>query len=221
LGTYGVSSIAPLLPGHGTSVEELNRCSWRDWLRAADAALRDAQRKWVVIFVAGLSMGGSLALHLAARYSGDLAGAIVLATPLELRHPLLPFIGVLSHLLGSLPKRGTGIADQVAGEKRVSYDHQPLAGVVELTRLLRSLRKEIHNVRCPLFLAHSLRDQTIPFSNLRAIAEAVSSHDIDILTLERSNHVLPLDVEREELFRAIQKFVQSRSATPLAGGRGS
>ncbi len=182
-----------------------------EWLDAADAAFREMRKHHSSAFLGGLSMGGSLALRLACEYSDDVAGTIALAAPLHLRHPLLPFLPIASRFVTSLPKRGTGVVDPRGALGRVSYDRQPLGGVVELTRLLKSLRACIHRVNCPLFLAHSLNDRTIPFSNMHAIAESVSARDITTLTLERSNHVLPLDVEREQLFQAVLEFIQKRS----------
>ncbi len=210
LAPHGVSSIGPLLPGHGEALTELNRVAWREWTAAAESTLAEARRRWPTVLVGGLSMGGALALHLAAHHSTTVLGVLALATPLRLRHRALPLLPLLSRFLLATPKKGMGVSDSRLAADRVSYDHQPLAGVLQLTHLLSALRRELHAVRCPLFLAHSRGDRTIPFANMAEIARRVSSPEIDLLELTRSDHILPLDVERKQLFGRIVAFVTAR-----------
>ena len=40
----GLTVSAPLLPGHGTSADDLNRCRWSDWTGRAQAALAELRR---------------------------------------------------------------------------------------------------------------------------------------------------------------------------------
>ncbi|MDQ3898118.1 MAG: alpha/beta fold hydrolase, partial [Actinomycetota bacterium] len=46
---------APVLPGHGTSPDELAGCGWDDWVAAAEAAYG---RLALPVLAVGLSMGG-------------------------------------------------------------------------------------------------------------------------------------------------------------------
>ena len=61
----GYTVSLPVLPGHATVWQELNVTSWRDWYDAVDAEYRSLRETCDTVFVAGLSMGGSLALRLA------------------------------------------------------------------------------------------------------------------------------------------------------------
>jgi carboxylesterase len=49
LGDYlhqrGLTVSAPLLPGHGTSVQDMNRCKWRDWVGHAGEKLADLRAR--------------------------------------------------------------------------------------------------------------------------------------------------------------------------------
>ena len=207
LAEQGVSSIGPLLPGHGSEVSRLNRVDWRAWTGAVEDAYREARRRWGSVLVGGLSMGGGLALHLAAHHSAALRGAVALATPLRLHHLALPILPWLSRVIDSTTKKGIGISDPALARARVSYDRRPLAGALQLDRFLGALRQELHAVTCPLFLAHSRGDHAIPFSSMGEIVAGVSSRSIDTLELSRSDHILPLDVEREQLIERIVRFV--------------
>jgi len=76
LAAAGFSVELPLLPGHGTSVGDMVPTRWSDWSSVAEAAYGDLAGRSDRVFVAGLSMGGSLAIWLAERHS-DIAGIIV------------------------------------------------------------------------------------------------------------------------------------------------
>ena len=71
----GLTVAAPLLPGHGTTPADLNRCRWQDWLACAEIALAELQAQCRAVFVAGLSLGALLTLTLAGQHR-DLAGII-------------------------------------------------------------------------------------------------------------------------------------------------
>src|SRR3978361_677452 len=66
----------PLLPGHGTTVEDMARTGWADWFAAADAAYRELAGRVDKVVVAGLSMGGSLTLALALAHP-EIAGIVL------------------------------------------------------------------------------------------------------------------------------------------------
>src|SRR5512134_2031037 len=61
----GYSVAGPLLPGHKTTLEEMNRCRWQDWAGAIETAYRQMAARCERVFVGGESMGGLLALYLA------------------------------------------------------------------------------------------------------------------------------------------------------------
>ncbi|MFN2222790.1 MAG: alpha/beta hydrolase, partial [Candidatus Promineifilaceae bacterium] len=45
LNERGLTVMAPLLPGHGTRVEDLNQVKWTDWTAAAEEALAELQAR--------------------------------------------------------------------------------------------------------------------------------------------------------------------------------
>ena len=50
----------PLLPGHGTSVDDMIDTAWPDWSAAAEAAYADLAARVDRVVVAGLSSGAGL-----------------------------------------------------------------------------------------------------------------------------------------------------------------
>src|SRR5215204_3883393 len=65
----------PLLPGHGTVVDDMLDTGWSDWTAAAEAAYQRLSERAERVVVVGLSMGGSLALWTALQHP-DVAGIV-------------------------------------------------------------------------------------------------------------------------------------------------
>src|SRR5665213_2379063 len=62
----GYTVSAPRLPGHGTSVDDLMTTGWDDWSAAAEAAYDELSATCERVAIVGLSMGGTLAVHVAS-----------------------------------------------------------------------------------------------------------------------------------------------------------
>src|ERR671931_1206621 len=67
LAADGRTVLGVRLAGHGTCVEEMNTTRWRDWYSSALDGYASLRRECDQIIAIGLSMGGMLALLLAAR----------------------------------------------------------------------------------------------------------------------------------------------------------
>ncbi len=83
----------------------------------------------------------------------------------------------------------------------------PLPALRQLLRLQRALRPQLARVRAPLQLIFSRRDPSVDPSNAEEIARAVSSARSDLIYLEDSGHVSPVDRERERLAASIVEFL--------------
>ena len=79
--TTGLFVRGILLPGHGTTVEDMAATRWHDWLRAAEIAFDEMRKICKTVSVAGLSMGGTLTLLLAETKS--LRSAVAIAPALS------------------------------------------------------------------------------------------------------------------------------------------
>jgi len=65
LAERGFTVRVPLLPGHGTTWQEMNQTRWEDWYACVDKEFRELHQTCERVVVGGLSMGGTLALKLA------------------------------------------------------------------------------------------------------------------------------------------------------------
>ena len=62
---HGFTVMGVNLPGHATTMDDMARCTWQDWLDAAREAFLILKQRCDYVSVAGLSMGGCLSLILA------------------------------------------------------------------------------------------------------------------------------------------------------------
>lgn len=200
------------LAGHGTSPEDLATTSWQDWIASAERAYATLAGRCRTIAVGGLSMGGSLALHLAATVAAGTAGpaaVVAMATPVRLRpllhrlarvaRPVLPYAPVL--------RRVGPRAPDVMGY-RASYPRIPLGVVGDLSSLLDRTRELLPNVRAPLLIAQGRWDWVIPGESADVIYNLVASSVRRLLWLPHSRHLVTLDRDRAVLFAEVRGFLR-------------
>lgn len=194
----------PLLPGHGTRHQDLAATPRGAWVEAVVSAFDALASRHARVYVLGLSLGGLLALSLAGRR--PVAGAVVLAAPLDLGPLIRNAVPWLWPLVRSLPKT-PAIFDDEARVRHPGYDRMPMRSVNELIRLAREVERALPGVRAPVQLIFSRRDPTVPAHNAQAILNALAPGDRELHWLEDSAHVLPVDRERELVARRVVEFL--------------
>ncbi|MBU7599521.1 alpha/beta fold hydrolase [Streptomyces sp. P38-E01] len=198
LAEQGLTVSLPLLPGHGTRWQDLQHTGWQDWYATADRELRLLAERCDRVFVAGLSMGGALALRLAARH-GDTVSGVVVVNPGMTMKPLDSLaLPVLRHLKAST----RGIVSDIAKEGVVEsgYQRVPLHAAYSLRNFFTLVRGELPQVTQPLLVLHSRVDHVVPPSDSAIVLNKVSSTDVTETVLESSYHVATLDHDAERVF---------------------
>jgi carboxylesterase len=204
LADRGMTVALPLLPGHGTRWQDLQITSWPDWYAEVDRELRALRERCAHVFVAGLSMGGALALRLAARHA-DVSGVLVV-NPANRMHGLAPHaLPVLRHLVPAT----RGIADDIArpATTELGYDRVPLHAAHSLRAFFRVVDGELPRVTQPLLLMRSPRDHVVPPADSARVLSRVSSADVTEILLEQSYHVATLDHDADRIFAESVTFI--------------
>jgi carboxylesterase len=194
----------PLLSGHGTSPWDLGRVRWTDWLDDALRALDRLDRRAAPLFVAGLSMGGALTLHLAARRP-DLAGLVLVNHVLFLQPDwLIRQAGWLKHVLPLVPSRGPDVLDPQA--PRATYPWLSVAGIHELTKLMDVARAGLASVTPPVLIFRSRQDHVAPEKSATWTFENVGSTIKELVWLDRSYHVATMDFDKDVISEKTIRF---------------
>jgi len=205
LAEQGLTVSLPLLPGHGTRWEDMALTGWQDWYAEVDRELRALRRRCATVFVAGLSMGGALALRLAAKHGEGVAGVVVV-NPANKVHGLSAYaLPVARHLV----RTTKGIASDIAkgGVEESGYDRVPLHSAHSLRAFLRLVDGELPQVTQPLLLLHSAQDHVVPPADSARVLSRVSSTDVTEILLEQSYHVATLDHDADRIFEESYAFI--------------
>src|SRR5947207_5855816 len=121
-----------LLPGHGTHIREVLSLGWQDWADAVRAELIALKQRCDVVFIVGHSLGGSLALHMAAHE--EVAGIVIMCAPLHM-HPLVHLgVHIAKHFTAMVPTIRKDVHDLGARHKyaRDSYHWTSMRPVASL-----------------------------------------------------------------------------------------
>ncbi len=227
LAEHGFRCHAPALPGHATTPQDLERTRWQDWAAHVQEAFNDLAAECTDVVVAGQSMGGTLALHLAAndhrvRALATLAAPVWLSGPLP---PLLPFLSkvVRWHHTGD----DIDLWNPGAVEELHSYGIRPTRSINELRRVCAVVRNELAEVRAPVFVLHGERDRTIDPRCAREIAQRLINSDaVQLRMLPRSGHAISVDVDHDtvnaDILQWFERFAAAaKKVTAHAAARAS
>lgn len=200
----------PLLPGHAATWQDLAASTWRQWYGHVRDAAHSLSLRHGSVCVAGLSMGGALALALAA--DPDLRGRIAAAVAVNPGMTLpaaARFARPLSLIRPTMPGIGSDVS--AAGVQEEALDRVPLRAVAQLRGLFSHARAHLGEVSVPLLLVTSRVDHTVPPSDSDIVAAGVSGR-VERLSLLRSHHLAPLDHDADLLFERSARFLAAHAA---------
>ncbi|MBA3947365.1 MAG: alpha/beta fold hydrolase [Herpetosiphonaceae bacterium] len=199
----------PVLRGHGTRPEELRGVQAADWYADAQRALNELHNEAEQVVVCGLSMGGLLALQLAAEQPTRVGGIVTIAAALRFVDPLARFSPALARLvpMSKIDAR-KAFADQQLAASSTNYPHFPTATFVSLYRYTAMVRTLLPQVKAPLLVLHSKRDRVIKPSSAQTIYDEAGSQRKELHWFERSGHEMLQDCEAGAVVAATESFIR-------------
>jgi carboxylesterase len=214
LARHGIGSIGVLLRGHGTHPNDMLRYRHTDWIDDAEAGLDRLLARYDRAFIAGLSMGGTLALNLAARHANDprIAGVIPMCAVLRLVDWRLGLAPILSHAIRWHAWGHPDIKDVAMWDRHVAYRRFRTRSIVQLLALMRETRELLGKVQQPLLIVQASQDRVVPPWNAKLVHDLAASQDKRLLWLDNCYHVVTVDFDAEHLCTEVLRFVAERSA---------
>ncbi len=189
----GYTVAGPLLPGHGTTPEDCNRYTWHDWYLTLDQAYQQLAQSCAGVVIGGESAGALLTLHLAAQHPE--AAAVLCYAP-ALRLKLAPFqvflLSVCAPFIASVPKPPSQDDNPWQG-----YAVQPLKAALQLRRLQKVVKSELHGIAQPILVMQGCLDPTVHPQSPQLIYDRVASAVKQLHWLEHSTHCVILDRQRD------------------------
>lgn len=206
LAAKGLTVMGVRLAGHGTSPEDMAATGWRDWVASAEAGLRKLESRCEQVFVAGLSMGGLLTLHLAAHHPLD--GIIVMAAPAYIadwRFRLLPLAQYFVRWFK--PDIESDLTDPEAEHRLSFYSVLPVRCIASLGQLINLVRRELPQVEAPALIMQGERDGHVPADSAPIILQELGSTDKELVWWPNSGHCITVDSEREAVWARAYEFI--------------
>jgi carboxylesterase len=210
LAARGYAVEMPLLPGHGTRWQDMNKVTWADWTSTVEGAFDKLAAENDAVVAVGLSLGGALVLRLAADREEELAGVVLVNAAVDtLRKDavLLPF---LKHVVPAFP----GIRNDIKkpGVDEIAYPVIPLKAAAEMSAGWSDLRRDLPRITVPVLYFRSQEDHVADISSSRAINAGLSSKDFEERVLENSYHVATIDNDAPRIFAESAEFIERVTA---------
>lgn len=190
------------LPGHGQSMEAMGKTGWQDWLDAGKEAFLRLKKDCDYVSVAGLSMGGCIALLIAETLQPTAIATI--SAPMAVLNPLLPLAGIAAPFIPRILWRSReGTPYPVDDRYDYGYPGFPTRCGSDLNRLIRMARRDLHAVQCPVLAIQSRQDDTVSRDSAEVIVNGVSSDRAGVLWLENVPHVCTISAESGRIAEAV------------------
>lgn len=186
----GHSVELPLLPGHGTKIEDMVPTRFDDYHQAASKAYADLAGRTDRVIVVGLSMGGTLATILAIEQ--EPAGLIVINPQITAPPDSVIDIirGLVEEGVATIPAIGGDIAKENTEE--LAYAATPVDALMSFIERCQALGDQLSGITCPVLLFTSPQDHVVDPVSSDALAAGVSG-PVERVSLDNSFHVATLD----------------------------
>jgi carboxylesterase len=206
LNEHGYTVRVPLIPGHGTRWQDLNKVKWNEWPAKAQSELDLLLKECRLVFIFGLSMGGGNTLYVTAKNNDRVAGIVLVNPMIHIPEFAIKFVDIIKHLSASRPSVGDDI--KKPGVTEWGYDALPTKGVAQLHRFLKVTRRLLPSITVPMMVFHSIEDHVLKVSNTEIILDETSSTDKVRIELANSYHVATLDYDAETIFENSRQFIE-------------
>ncbi|MBF6596122.1 MAG: alpha/beta fold hydrolase [Thermaceae bacterium] len=196
----GYTLALPALPGHGTKPEDLKGVKWEDWDSVARQAYLSLPEPRAIV---SLSMGGLLAVKLAAEYPAAALVALV---------PALGFVNKMAYLAPYIHwvmpwAEGTkSVRDAQRREQSPNYPRFPTVALAEMVELQRQIPALLPKVTAPALVMQAAHDSTIPQAEVRRYYALLGSSQKDYRVYD-SEHDLLLDTQADQVATDIRDWL--------------
>lgn len=193
----GFAVEAPLLPGHGTSVHDLEQTGWSDYVASAEEAYQKLAKRYERIFIAGVCTGGMLAAWTALNHMEAVAGLIIANGFFILpKHWNIDFVQeMIMTDRRFFPWFGAKTVENPDAPKLIVYDQTAIKPFLSIREGCRDIMPRLGNVTCPSIVFTSARDKVVPPEYTRQWADKFSG-PVEHISLERSSHLATFDYDK-------------------------
>jgi carboxylesterase len=206
----GYTVKAPLLKGHGTSIEDMEKASWKDWVDDVKNAYKELEKECSKVYVVGYSMGGLLAIILASGVSPD---KLVLIAPalitLDKKAVFAPIAKYFIKYKVKIPVKDLFPEEAPKYDLRynIGYDKYPMKSVCDLLKIENLAKKSLSKVKCPTLIIQSPKDDLVDPKSGDLIYNKIDSEQKELFWLKESIHICTIGPEKNTINEKITEFI--------------
>jgi len=219
---YGV--LAPLLPGHGRNMDAFRRSRADEWVDAARESLLRMRNRYTSVSVLGLSMGGALAVVVAAERTTAIASVVLIAPYLGM--PIQLRVAAATHWLwgsvaGEINARNpSSIYDPIERERNLAYGAVTGHALFELSKIVKRARKALPEVTTPTLVIQSREDPRVAPGVAEFAMKKLGTREKKLVWTEGAGHIITVDYGRERVFSEVEKWLRAYDGPERDSRRG-
>jgi carboxylesterase len=203
----GYTVIGPRLKGHGISPQAMASTTAGDWIDSVDEALVELRKTCSQIFMAGLSMGGTLTLYTAAKHADVIKGAIPINAVVHIGKAEMAGAALDRSMPEMVPGIGSDVKDPNVTE--LAYKEVPVSAFSQIYALAAVTQDLLPLIKCPTLVIQSREDHVVNPGNGPRIVGLVGSKRVELLWLEDSYHVATIDHDKDLIAQQAIAFIRS------------
>jgi carboxylesterase len=202
---------APLLPGHGRSLRDFMRVRADDLTQAARNAYRDLRQRHEWTAIIGLSMGGALAVQVAAEVP-DLPVLGLAAPYLEMPRRIARAARI-AWLWGPLvpiveSSDGLSVFDADERGKSLAYGVFTASALHALYETVRRASLKSPGVTAPTLVVQSCEDNRISVGAAERSFARIGATEKRLEWISGASHVITVDFGRERVFELLASWLE-------------
>jgi carboxylesterase len=228
LNERGYTAHAPLLAGHGTTIEAMARTDKYDWIESVRQAVASVAEDHDEVHLVGLSLGGLLSLVVAGEGSerSSVASVSTINSPIRFRNArtyAAPFLHRVTPMVSWREAQPPPLSEE-ARPLWLTYSGFPTKALAELVAVSRLALDAAGRLSIPSLTIQSRADATVKPVSGELLADALGAGN-RLVWLERSIHNALLDGERHIVHHAVLDRIRDTerpagsSEQPVSGSR--
>jgi carboxylesterase len=197
----GFTVAAPLLPGHGTTPQDMNKTKYGQWLACVEDSYRKLTAQCTQVVAGGESMGAVLSLYLAQKHP-EIKALLLYSTAIKVQS--LRYAKYLKWITPLMDKSNNDPQDT----RWQGYTVYPMRAAHEFAKLQKQVIRNLHSIEQPALILQGIYDKTIDEDCGQLIYNAIHSEIKDLHIMQQSGHVMLLGDEFELITKITVQFLK-------------
>jgi len=220
LGQYlyqqGLTVQAINYPGHDHPALEMPTSCWEDWYEHVLENYQNLTQRYASISVIGFSTGCPLGLYLASAHS--IQRLVLLSPFMSIKYewyylfPPEAYLFSIGQLTNNVPRLRLPIKDKkmrVEAEQAKLFSSFNLPSVRSALRLIEQIKSKLPAIKVPTLIIQPSQDTVVDPRGAQYIYDALGSSIKKLYWLQESDHISPLDLERDKVFTQVYEFLRT------------